>query len=238
MITISREADGWYACFSCVEVPTQPLPLTGQETGIDLGLEAFATLANGNRIANPRHHRKAEKRLAKAQRRVSPPQDGEPSKAQGGEAPRRGTSEGAPSASGFPTQGGAGVGAPVRHHLPRRLADGQHAQESPPCQVHRGRWLERIPQHPRFQGSVRREAGRSRAACLHQPDLFWLRRAGPEGLVRPLALLPGLRDEPVSGPQQRQEHPMGRAGSSGSRGAGRGVEPSIPRLKVGECQAE
>jgi putative transposase len=34
--TISREADGWYACISCAEVPTEPLPLTGRETGIDV----------------------------------------------------------------------------------------------------------------------------------------------------------------------------------------------------------
>src|SRR6516164_1636376 len=27
-VTISREADGWYASFSCTEVPTQPLPRT------------------------------------------------------------------------------------------------------------------------------------------------------------------------------------------------------------------
>jgi putative transposase len=70
-LTISRKADGWYACISCAEVPVQPLPATGQETGIDLGLEAFATLADGTCIANPRHYRRAEKRLAKAQRRVS-----------------------------------------------------------------------------------------------------------------------------------------------------------------------
>src|SRR5690348_3520484 len=44
-VTVVREADGWYACFSCAEVPCQPLPPTGQETGIDLGLESFATLA-------------------------------------------------------------------------------------------------------------------------------------------------------------------------------------------------
>src|SRR5262245_39327493 len=43
-VTISREADGWYACFSCAEMPVKPLPLTGEETGIDLGLESFATL--------------------------------------------------------------------------------------------------------------------------------------------------------------------------------------------------
>jgi putative transposase len=70
-VTVSREADGWYACISCAEVPVKRLPPMGQETGIDLGLEAFATLAEGTCIANPRHYRRAEKRLAKAQRRVS-----------------------------------------------------------------------------------------------------------------------------------------------------------------------
>ena len=43
-VTIRREADGWYACFSCEDFPAQPLPPTGQETGVDLGIEAFATL--------------------------------------------------------------------------------------------------------------------------------------------------------------------------------------------------
>ncbi|HEU5198966.1 MAG TPA: transposase [Ktedonobacterales bacterium] len=68
-VTISREADGWYACISCADVPTQPLPLTGQETGIDVGLKPFLTLADGSQIANPRHYRKAEKALRKAERR-------------------------------------------------------------------------------------------------------------------------------------------------------------------------
>jgi putative transposase len=42
-VTISREADGWPVCFSCADVPVQPLPPSGQETGIDLGIESFAT---------------------------------------------------------------------------------------------------------------------------------------------------------------------------------------------------
>jgi putative transposase len=70
-VTISREADGWYACFSCAEVPTQPLPSTGQETGIDLGLEAFATLSDGTRIFHPGWYREAECRLKTAQRKVA-----------------------------------------------------------------------------------------------------------------------------------------------------------------------
>ena len=77
-VTISREADGWYVCFSCADVPIQPLlpiqPLapTGQETiGIDLGLESFATLADGTMIHTPRCSRRAERRLKTAQRKVS-----------------------------------------------------------------------------------------------------------------------------------------------------------------------
>jgi putative transposase len=70
-VTISREADGWYVSFSCADVPVQPLAATGQETGIDLGIEAFATLSDGTRIFNPRWYRMAERRLKTAQRRVS-----------------------------------------------------------------------------------------------------------------------------------------------------------------------
>jgi putative transposase len=53
----------------------QPLPLTGQETGIDLGLESFATLTDGSQIANPRTFRVAELHL-KRQPRVSRRQKG------------------------------------------------------------------------------------------------------------------------------------------------------------------
>ncbi|HEY7021776.1 MAG TPA: transposase [Ktedonobacterales bacterium] len=70
-VAISREADGWYVCFSCADVPVQPLSATGQETGIDLGIEAFATLSNGARIFSPGWYRKAERALKTAQRRVS-----------------------------------------------------------------------------------------------------------------------------------------------------------------------
>jgi putative transposase len=69
-VTISHEADGWYACISCAEVPTQSLPLTGCETGIDVGLKVFLITAEGEMVENPCHYRKAEKQLAKAQRRV------------------------------------------------------------------------------------------------------------------------------------------------------------------------
>ncbi len=70
-VTIAREADGWYAIVSCAEVPAQPLPTTGRETGIDVGLKVFLITAEGQVVENPRHYRRGEKRLQKAQRRVS-----------------------------------------------------------------------------------------------------------------------------------------------------------------------
>jgi putative transposase len=70
-VTLSKEADGWYVIFSCAEVPAQPLPLTGRETGIDVGLKVFLITADGEAIENPRHYRRGEKKLAKAQRVVS-----------------------------------------------------------------------------------------------------------------------------------------------------------------------
>jgi putative transposase len=57
-------------------VPTQLLPPTGQETGIDVGLASFATLANGERILTPGCYHKVERYLAKCQRRVSRRQQG------------------------------------------------------------------------------------------------------------------------------------------------------------------
>jgi putative transposase len=75
-ITISREVDGWYAGISCADVPILPLPRTRRETGIDMGLKVFLVTADGDAVENPRHYRRGEKRLAKAQRRVSRRQKG------------------------------------------------------------------------------------------------------------------------------------------------------------------
>jgi putative transposase len=70
-VALSREPDGRYAILSCADVPTQPLPSTGKETGIDVGLKVFLITADRLIVDNPRHHRQAEKKLAKAQRVVS-----------------------------------------------------------------------------------------------------------------------------------------------------------------------
>jgi putative transposase len=56
---------------ACADVPVQPLPSTGEVTGIDLGLESFATLANGQPVLSPAYYRKAEAYLRRCQRRVA-----------------------------------------------------------------------------------------------------------------------------------------------------------------------
>jgi putative transposase len=70
-LTITRSATGkWYACFS-VEMEAQALPKNSKSVGIDVGVTHFATLSNGEQIANPRFFRTDEKALARAQRKLS-----------------------------------------------------------------------------------------------------------------------------------------------------------------------
>src|SRR5262245_60785585 len=65
-VTLVREVAGWYVCCSGAEVPIQPLPPTGRETGRDGGLKVFLLTADGDVVENPRHSRRAENRLAQA----------------------------------------------------------------------------------------------------------------------------------------------------------------------------
>lgn len=72
-LTVRRTPTGkWFACFS-VEMEDQPKPpwKDGSWVGIDVGLESFATLSNGEKIANPRFLRYESKELARVQRKLS-----------------------------------------------------------------------------------------------------------------------------------------------------------------------
>jgi putative transposase len=69
--TIKYEAGQWYAVFSCACEAPEPLPVSEEEVGIDLGLLHFAALSDGTFINNPRYYRKAEKTLEKRQQVLS-----------------------------------------------------------------------------------------------------------------------------------------------------------------------
>jgi putative transposase len=81
--TIRRSSTGkWYASFSCECAEPSPLPETGQQVGIDVGLKTFATLSTGDEVANPRFFRHAELALAKAQRRLAKAEKDTPEQAE------------------------------------------------------------------------------------------------------------------------------------------------------------
>jgi putative transposase len=67
---VHRTATGtWYVSFSCDDCAQTSVPPTESAVGIDVGLSTFATMSDGNEIANPRFLRCDERRLKRAQRR-------------------------------------------------------------------------------------------------------------------------------------------------------------------------
>jgi putative transposase len=224
-VTVTKKADGWYVSFSCAEVPAQPLPPTGQETGIDLGLESFATLADGTRILTPGCYRKAERYLAKCQRRVS--------KRKKGSARRR-----------------KAVCWLAKAHqtLRRQRADFHHRTALELVQqydviYHEDLHVRNLAKNHHRAKSISDAGWRAfltilsfksckcwensgcGESCVHEPSLFRLRRDCRQRLVCPLAQMPELRSKPAQRPQRRQEYPMARAAPSGTRGAACGDEP-------------
>jgi putative transposase len=64
------KAGKWYAAFSCVVAP-DPLPNTGAEVGIDVGLSSLLTTTDGEHVKHPAWYRHSQHTLRVAQRRVS-----------------------------------------------------------------------------------------------------------------------------------------------------------------------
>jgi putative transposase len=76
-VVVSREPDGrWYVTFAVDVDQPDPLPQTGHEIGIDLGIKDFAVTSDGDRIANPRHLARKARNLARYQRQTARKQRG------------------------------------------------------------------------------------------------------------------------------------------------------------------
>jgi putative transposase len=69
-IQIKRQGRRWMLVLSCDDVPSKPLPTTGRQAGIDVGIVHYATLSDGTGVDNPRWARAASDLLAVAQRRL------------------------------------------------------------------------------------------------------------------------------------------------------------------------
>ena len=75
--TISHERSGeYYASILCEINNPEALPDTEKKVGIDLGLHDLVVCSDGQRVESPKHFRKAEQRLAKAQRKFARTQKG------------------------------------------------------------------------------------------------------------------------------------------------------------------
>lgn len=69
--TVSRIADRWFVSFNVeVKHPCQPCK-SHATVGVDLGITTLATLSTGEKIANPKALRTAERRLKRLQRQLS-----------------------------------------------------------------------------------------------------------------------------------------------------------------------
>jgi putative transposase len=69
-LRLTRKAGKWYAVLAC-EVAAEPLPATGVDVGIDVGLTSLITTSEGEHVEHPSWYRRAQNRLRVAQRRVA-----------------------------------------------------------------------------------------------------------------------------------------------------------------------
>ena len=80
-VCVRRASTGkWFVTFACV-CDTQPLTDEPKRIGVDVGLQTFATLSSGEKIANPRFFKREQDALAKAQRQMSKHAKGTPERA-------------------------------------------------------------------------------------------------------------------------------------------------------------
>lgn len=69
--TISKTKSGKYFISLCTECDITPRGNKGSSIGIDLGIKDFAILSNGEKIANPKHLSKYERKLKHQQKKLS-----------------------------------------------------------------------------------------------------------------------------------------------------------------------
>ncbi|MFF5212093.1 RNA-guided endonuclease InsQ/TnpB family protein [Streptosporangium sp. NPDC000396] len=83
-VEVKREGRRWYVILSCDDVPARPLPSTGRQIGVDMGVTHFATLTEPlpgvsdgqGHIPNPRYLKTVKEELAAAQRAYARTQRG------------------------------------------------------------------------------------------------------------------------------------------------------------------
>ena len=189
-VTIKREAGRWWVCFS-VEREGEPLPLNDCATGIDVGLNSFAVLADGTEIPNPRHYPNAQARLRRCQRKVSRRKKGGNRRRKAVREVQRAHCSRAESAGGLPAPALAPVGQHVRPDC-RRGSEWEGARWWHAGEVRSRCGRVAVGFDDRLQGSMRRQAARLRRSSGNQPDMH-MRSLRAQNSRGSLARLPCLR---------------------------------------------
>jgi putative transposase len=70
-VTITKDCANRYFVSILIEEDIKPLAVTPKMVGLDLGIKSMVALSTGESVGNPRFFQKDEKKLAKAQRRLS-----------------------------------------------------------------------------------------------------------------------------------------------------------------------
>lgn len=75
-VTISKDTAGRYFVSFLTEEEVAALPVVNARVGVDVGLKDLAVLSTGEKVANPRHLQRSERRLKYAQRTLARKQKG------------------------------------------------------------------------------------------------------------------------------------------------------------------
>ncbi len=75
-VRLVRRANGYYCQFAVDVDNSKQLEPTGNQIGLDVGLEYFYSDSNGNHVDNPRFLRKADKSIKRSQRRINKQEKG------------------------------------------------------------------------------------------------------------------------------------------------------------------
>src|SRR5256712_12821676 len=80
-VTVTKDTAGRYFVSILVEEEIKHLPVVNQQVGLDLGLKSMVILSTGEQVGNPKYFARDEKKLAKAQRRLSKKKKGSKNRA-------------------------------------------------------------------------------------------------------------------------------------------------------------
>jgi putative transposase len=70
--TVSQSPSGkYFVSICCTDVPVDPYPRTGAASGVDLGIKTLAVTSDDIEYPNAKYLKQSEKKLAKAQRKLS-----------------------------------------------------------------------------------------------------------------------------------------------------------------------